>query len=50
MGHGPCGPLLEFDDPNRQPTRYGFTTDGDKLYLTLGAHNSDIWVLDLESH
>ncbi|MEE8362416.1 MAG: protein kinase [Gemmatimonadales bacterium] len=39
--------ILEFDDPNRQPTRYGFTTDGRKLYMTLGSHESDVWVLEL---
>ena len=40
--------VLEFDDPNRQPTRYGFTTDGRKLYMTLGSHESDVWVMELE--
>jgi serine/threonine-protein kinase len=40
--------ILEFDDPSRQPTRYGFTTDGRKLYMTLGSHESDVWVLDLD--
>jgi serine/threonine protein kinase len=40
--------ILEFDDPNRQPTRYGFTTDGRKLYMTLGSHESDVWVLEVE--
>ncbi len=40
--------ILEFDDPNRQPTRYGFTTNGRKLYMTLGSHESDVWVLEVE--
>jgi Tol biopolymer transport system component/tRNA A-37 threonylcarbamoyl transferase component Bud32 len=40
--------ILEFDDPMRQQTRYGFTTDGRKLFMTLGSHESDVWVLDLE--
>ena len=30
------------------PTRYGFTTDGRTFYFTMGAHESDIWVLELE--
>jgi len=40
--------ILEFDDPMRQHTRYGIATDGRKLYLTLGSHESDVWVLELE--
>jgi Tol biopolymer transport system component len=40
--------ILTFDDPLRQPARYGLATDGRKLFMTLGSHESDIWVLDLE--
>ncbi len=40
--------ILEFDDPLRQHTRYGISTDGRKLFLTLGSHESDVWVLELE--
>ncbi len=39
--------LVRFDDPTRQPTRYGFTTDGSRLYLTIGSHESDVWVMEL---
>ena len=39
---------MSLDDPTRQPTRYGVTTDGRKLYMTLGSHESDVWVLELE--
>jgi len=39
--------LIDFDDPERQHTRYGFATDGRTFYLTLGGHESDIWVLEL---
>jgi len=40
--------LVRFDDPQRQHTRYGFSTDGDRFYLTIGGHESDVWVMDLE--
>lgn len=40
--------LVPFDDPARQPVRYGFATDGRRFCLTLGSHESDVWVLDLE--
>jgi Tol biopolymer transport system component/tRNA A-37 threonylcarbamoyl transferase component Bud32 len=39
--------LVHFDDPERQQARYGFATDGRAFYLTLGSHESDIWVLEL---
>jgi len=39
--------LIEFDDPTRQPTKYGFCTDGKKFYLTIGSPESDIFVADL---
>jgi TolB protein len=41
--------LVRFDDPSRQPTRYGFTTDGRRFYLTMGSHESDVWVAELET-
>jgi serine/threonine protein kinase len=44
---GPTRLLVQFDDPVRQHTRYGFTTDGRTFYLTIGEHESDIWVADL---
>jgi len=40
--------LVRFDDPARQPAGYGFATDGRAFYLTMGSHESDVWVLDLE--
>jgi Tol biopolymer transport system component len=39
--------LVDFDDPTRQHTKYGFTTDGRVFYFTIGAPESDIWVADL---
>jgi len=45
---GPARLLVRFDDPSRQPTRYGFATDGLTFYLTMGSHESDVWVADLE--
>ena len=39
--------LVDFDDPARQHTRYGFTTDGKTFYFTIGSPESDIWVADL---
>ncbi len=40
--------VVDFDDPTRQPTKYGFTTDGKQFYFTLGSPESDIFVADLE--
>ena len=39
--------LVDFDDPDRQHTRYGFSTDGKIFYFTIGSPESDIWVADL---
>jgi len=47
-GGGPSTLLITFDDLVRQPTKYGFTTDGKTFYLTLGSPESDIYVADLE--
>ena len=41
--------LVRFDDPTRQHTRYGFSTDGRTFYFTIGAQESDIWVAQLEA-
>ena len=46
---GPTRLLVRFDDPTRQHTRYGFSTDGRTFYFTLGAQESDIWVAQLET-
>jgi len=40
--------LVLFDDPARQPARYGFSTDGRTFYLTIGSNESDVWVMELE--
>ncbi|HSR43423.1 MAG TPA: hypothetical protein VLL48_14645, partial [Longimicrobiales bacterium] len=40
--------VVRFDDPGRQQARYGFTTDGETFYFTLGSHESDVWVVELE--
>ncbi|MDH3498151.1 MAG: hypothetical protein OER21_15445, partial [Gemmatimonadota bacterium] len=40
--------VVRFDDPARQPAAYGFATDGRRFYFTLGSHEADAWVLDLE--
>ena len=39
--------VMHFNDPARQPLKYGFATDGKMFYLTMGAHESDVWVLEL---
>jgi len=41
--------LARFDDPTRQHTLYGFSTDGRTFYCTIGAQESDIWVAQLEA-
>jgi len=40
--------LVHFDDPGRQHTRYGFATDGRTFYFTMGLHERDVWVAELE--
>ncbi|HEY7682270.1 MAG TPA: protein kinase [Gemmatimonadales bacterium] len=40
--------LVQFDDPARQPARYGFATDGRTFYFTIGSNESDVWVMELE--
>jgi hypothetical protein len=39
---------VQFDDPARQPARYGFATDGRTFYFTIGSNESDVWVMELE--
>jgi len=46
---GPSRVLVRFDDPARQPAGYGFATDGRRFYLTLGSHEADVWVLELNA-
>ena len=45
---GPSRSLVLFDDPARQPARYGFTTDGRMFYFTIGSNESDVWVMELK--
>ncbi len=45
---GPSRLLVRLDEPDRQHSRYGFTTDGRTFYLTLGSHASDVWVMELD--
>jgi serine/threonine-protein kinase len=40
--------LVDFDDPTRQHTKYGFCTAGKLFYFTIGSPESDIWVAALE--
>jgi serine/threonine-protein kinase len=44
---GPRTVLVEFDDPNRQHTKYGLSTDGKKFYLTIGSPEADIFVAEV---
>jgi Tol biopolymer transport system component len=39
--------LVRFDDPERRPFNPFFTTDGKTIYFTLGRHEADLWVMDL---
>jgi hypothetical protein len=38
---------VTFDNPEQQPTRYAFKTDGRRIFLTLGRRESDVWVAEL---
>ena len=39
--------LVRFDDRERRGYRSDFTTDGKTIYLPVGKHEADIWVMDL---
>ena len=39
--------VVNFDDPARQQSKYGFSTDGKSFYFTVGAPESDIFVAEL---
>jgi hypothetical protein len=39
---------VRFDDPSMPSYRPEFATDGERLYLTVGQYESDIWLMDLE--
>jgi Tol biopolymer transport system component len=47
VGGGPSLLLVNFDDPTRQYTKYGFCTDGARFYLTIGSPESDIYVAEV---
>ncbi|MGE5927239.1 MAG: TolB family protein, partial [Gemmatimonadota bacterium] len=40
--------LFRFEDPSRQPTRYGLVAREDAVYLTMGERRADIAVVALE--
>jgi Tol biopolymer transport system component len=39
--------LVRFDDPTRPSSRPEFTTDGKRLFFTIGNRQIDIWVMEL---
>ena len=40
--------LVRFDDPQRRAYRSDFWTDEKNIYVTVGKHEADIWVMDLK--
>jgi eukaryotic-like serine/threonine-protein kinase len=40
--------LVRFDDAERKAYRSDFSTDGKNIYVTIGKHEADIWVMDLK--
>jgi Tol biopolymer transport system component len=40
--------LVRFDDPERQPLRPEWSTDGQNFYFTLTEFEADVWVMELE--
>ncbi len=40
--------LVRFDDRSRPGYRADFGTDGKTIYVTVGKHEADIWVMDLK--
>jgi serine/threonine-protein kinase len=40
--------LVRFDDRERRGYRSFFSTDGKTIYVTVGKHEADIWVMDLK--
>jgi Tol biopolymer transport system component len=40
--------LVRFDDRERRGYRSDFSTDGKTIYVTVGKHEADIWVMDLK--
>jgi Tol biopolymer transport system component len=44
----PASIVVRFDRPDRQSLRAEFGTDGRNFYFTIGRHEADIWVVDLQ--
>ena len=44
----PDGLAAALADRYRLEREHGFATDDRRFYLTLGSHESDVWVLGLE--
>jgi Tol biopolymer transport system component/serine/threonine protein kinase len=40
--------LVRFDDPLRGSYHSDFSTDGKNIYVTIGKHEADIWMMDLK--
>jgi Tol biopolymer transport system component len=40
--------VVRFDDPGRRAYRPEFSTDGRNFYFTIGKHEADIWVMELQ--
>ena len=40
--------LVHFDDSERRGYRSEFSTDGTTIYVTVGKHEADIWVMDVK--
>jgi len=40
--------LVRFDDRERRGYRSFFSTDGNTIYVTVGRHEADIWVMGLK--
>jgi len=45
---GPARLLVRFDDPDRPSGRQEFATDGRRLYFTIDARESDVWVMAIQ--
>lgn len=48
LAGGPPRLIFRLDDPERQASRKAFWTDGRRLYFTLEARQSDVWVVPIE--
>ena len=48
LARGTIRKVLLFDDPGRQPSVQVFDTDGSRFFFTIGDHEADIWVAEVE--